>query len=124
MLNLAAPLAAIVFAVVLSSVLLLRRRLQPVDGVQLDVGATGSETESIISIVNRAIPLYVAALAVAIGFKMNLFNIGVEGQYRIAALVAAAFGVVGQPPGAAARAAHPDRGHGRRGGVGAASRPC
>ena len=31
-------------------------------------------------------------MAVAIGFKMNLFNIGVEGQYRLAALVAAAVG--------------------------------
>ena len=29
---------------------------------------------------------YLAAVAVAIGFKMNLFNIGVDGQYRLAAL--------------------------------------
>ena len=32
-------------------------------------------------------PLYVAGVAVAIGFKMNLFNIGVEGQYLMAALL-------------------------------------
>ena len=32
------------------------------------------------------------ALAVAIGFRMNLFNIGVEGQYRLAALLAAVVG--------------------------------
>jgi simple sugar transport system permease protein len=43
-------------------------------------------------VLNRAIPFYLSGLAVAIGFKMNLFNIGVEGQYRMAALVAAAFG--------------------------------
>ena len=28
----------------------------------------------------------------AIGFQMNLFNIGVEGQYRVAAVVAAVVG--------------------------------
>lgn len=35
---------------------------------------------------------YISALAVAVGFRMNLFNIGVEGQYRLAALVAAYVG--------------------------------
>ena len=33
--------------------------------------------------------LYLSGLAVAIGFRMNLFNIGVDGQYRIAAFAAA-----------------------------------
>jgi simple sugar transport system permease protein len=35
---------------------------------------------------------YLSALAVAIGFRMNLFNIGVDGQYRLAAMLAGAFG--------------------------------
>ena len=52
----------------------------------------GRRTDSLISIVNRAVPLFLAGLAVAIGFKMNLFNIGVEGQYRLAGLLAAAVG--------------------------------
>ena len=43
-------------------------------------------------IVNRAIPLFLAGLAVAIAFRMGLFNIGVEGQYRLATIVAAAVG--------------------------------
>jgi ABC-type uncharacterized transport system permease subunit len=38
------------------------------------------------------VPYYIAGLAVAVGFKMNLFNIGVEGQYYLAALVAAVVG--------------------------------
>ena len=37
-------------------------------------------------------PYYVAGVAVAIGFKMNLFNIGADGQYRLAALLAAGAG--------------------------------
>jgi simple sugar transport system permease protein len=38
-------------------------------------------------------------LAVAIGFKMNLFNIGVEGQYGLAALLSAYVGGVAPVPG-------------------------
>jgi simple sugar transport system permease protein len=48
--------------------------------------------ESVVSIVNRAVPYYVAGVAVAIAFKMNLFNIGANGQYRLAALLAGAAG--------------------------------
>ncbi len=90
-LNLVAPLAAIVFAVVLSSIILQAAGYSSVTAYR-SMWTYGIKTDSIISTINRAIPLYIAALAVGIGFKMNLFNIGVEGQYRIAALVAAAFG--------------------------------
>jgi simple sugar transport system permease protein len=43
-------------------------------------------------IFGRATPFIFAGLAVAIGFKAGLFNIGVEGQYAIGALVAAVAG--------------------------------
>nr|WP_284289919.1 hypothetical protein [Angustibacter aerolatus] len=43
-------------------------------------------------------PLFLSGLAVSIGFRMNLFNIGVEGQYTVAAVVAAWAGAaVGLP---------------------------
>ena len=45
-----------------------------------------------VDIVNSAAIYYLAALAVAIGFQMKLFNIGIEGQYRLAACVAAIVG--------------------------------
>ena len=48
--------------------------------------------QSVVAIINRAVPYYVAGLAVALGFKMGLFNIGADGQYRLAALLAAAAG--------------------------------
>ena len=54
-------------------------------------------------IINRAIPLFLAGLAVAIAFRMGLFNIGVEGQYRLATIMAAAAGAAVSLPGAAAR---------------------
>ncbi len=43
--------------------------------------------------------LYLSGVAAAIGFRMNLFNIGVEGQYRVAAFAAAAFAGAGWLPG-------------------------
>jgi general nucleoside transport system permease protein len=51
-----------------------------------------NQPDSRTSILNRASSLYIAGIAVAIGFKMNLFNIGVEGQYRLAGLFAAYIG--------------------------------
>lgn len=47
---------------------------------------------STVLVINRAVPYYVSGIAVAIGFKMNLFNIGSNGQYLIAALFAAQVG--------------------------------
>jgi general nucleoside transport system permease protein len=58
-----------------------------------------TRSDSITSILNRASSLYLAGIAVALGFKMNLFNIGVEGQYRVAGLFAAYLGAqVSAPP--------------------------
>ena len=45
----------------------------------------------IVAIINAATVYYLSAIAVAIGFRMNLFNIGVDGQYRVAAFAAAVF---------------------------------
>ena len=42
---------------------------------------------------------YLSAIAVAIGFRMNLFNIGVDGQYRVASFAAALFAGQGWLPG-------------------------
>ena len=39
--------------------------------------------------VNQTSMIYISALAAAIGFRMNLFNIGVEGQYTMASYAAA-----------------------------------
>ncbi len=41
------------------------------------------------NIINNGIVLYLSGLAVAVGFRMKLFNIGVDGQYRVAAFTAA-----------------------------------
>lgn len=96
--RLAASLLAVLFALVVAGAALLAIGESPIAafGSMLSYGV---RPESLISIANRAVPLYVSAVAVAIGFKMGLFNIGVEGQYRIAALLAAYVGgIVVLPP--------------------------
>ena len=44
-----------------------------------------------VNIVNQTAVIYIAAVSAAIGFRMGLFNIGVEGQYTIASFAAASF---------------------------------
>lgn len=88
---LAAPVLAVVIAFIVSSIFLLLADASPAETFS-SMWDYGTRTDSLISTVNRAIPLYISGVAVAIGFKMGLFNIGVEGQYRIATVVAAGVG--------------------------------
>ena len=86
-----APLIALILAVSLTSLILLSIGKDPIETFRMmfDYGTTG---KSIVSVLNRTTPLYISAVAVAVGFKMGLFNIGVEGQYLLGALLAAAIG--------------------------------
>ena len=91
LLTLAAPVAAVLLAAGLASVALLVSGIDPTFafGRMLSYGA---EPNSIVDILNRSTYYYLAAVAVAIGFRMNLFNIGVDGQYQLAAMLSAAVG--------------------------------
>jgi ABC-type uncharacterized transport system permease subunit len=88
---LVAPAIAAVIALVVSSVALLVSGNSPVETFQTMWQYLDS-SDSVINVLNRAVPYFVAGVAVAIGFKMGLFNIGADGQYRLAALLAAAAG--------------------------------
>lgn len=90
-LTVVAPLGATVLSLVLTAVVLAVSGESPIAAYRA-MWEYGTQLDSLVSTVNRAVPLYLSAVAVAIGFKMGLFNIGVEGQYRLAALVAAAAG--------------------------------
>jgi ABC-type uncharacterized transport system permease subunit len=93
MLGAAAPLMALVFAIASSSIVLLLAGSNPLRAYG-DMLNHASKLETMIDILNRATPLFISGIAAAIGFRMNLFNIGVEGQYLLAALVAAEVGGV------------------------------
>ena len=95
-----APLLAIAFSALLCAIALLISGASPLEAFASMVGQVGEGTVA-VDIVNSAGTYYLAALAVAIGFQMNLFNIGVEGQYRVGAIVAAIVGgAIVLPPGA------------------------
>ncbi|MGZ0710583.1 ABC transporter permease (plasmid) [Coraliomargarita sp. W4R53] len=49
----------------------------------------GTTTSSLVASLNKAVPLYLSAVAGAFAVRMGLFNIGVDGQYRLAALAGA-----------------------------------
>ena len=94
----AAPVLALVFAVAVTTVILVASGHPPLQVYQ-DMWNYGTQPDSLVLTLNLSTTYYIAAVAVAIGFKMNLFNIGVDGQYRLAAMLAAAVGgAVALPP--------------------------
>ncbi|GAA0387745.1 ABC transporter permease [Acrocarpospora corrugata] len=91
MMALAAPLLAILFAGLVTSLVLIITGHPPIDSLLAMVEFAGMP-RTMVGIINLASAYYLSAMAVALGFRMNLFNIGVDGQYRLAALCAAAVG--------------------------------
>ncbi|WP_405478866.1 ABC transporter permease [Streptomyces sp. NBC_00009] len=87
----AAPLLAIIAALVVTAVIIAATGKDPFAAFS-DMVTYGSASDSQVYILNKATTYYLAGVAVAIGFRMNLFNIGVDGQYRLAAFVAAVLG--------------------------------
>ncbi|MET7568015.1 ABC transporter permease [Streptomyces sp. NPDC005492] len=97
LLAVAGPVMALVAAILLTSVVLLASGKNPIEPYHLMLQqATYSDVQ--VLIINQASMYYIAALAVALGFRMNLFNIGVDGQYRLGAVMTAVVGAhVGLP---------------------------
>lgn len=106
------PAAAIGLALVVGAVImiasspLVRGQVNPMLPLTaygaLLAGSLGS-FNAIISTLVQATPLILAGLAVGIGFKAGLFNIGAQGQFLVGALATAAAGIAasGLPPLAA-----------------------
>ncbi|KAB8197779.1 ABC transporter permease [Nonomuraea phyllanthi] len=95
LLTVVGAVVAIVLAIAISSVAIIAAGADPVAALTafFDFGASErSVSNNIAAFLNRSVPLFISGLAVAVGFRMNLFNIGVEGQYRLAAIVAAYVG--------------------------------
>jgi general nucleoside transport system permease protein len=86
-----APLLAVLFASLVTGLVLLAAG-DPVWGTVKVLWDYGTQPRTLALTLNQGTIYYLSALAVAIGFRMNLFNIGVDGQYRAAAFAAAAVG--------------------------------
>ena len=78
--------AAIGFSLVLSGVLLALRGTSPVEGIAvLFQGAFGSRW-AIEDCLIKAIPIFLCSLGVAIAFRLQVWNIGAEGQFAFGAI--------------------------------------
>jgi simple sugar transport system permease protein len=91
LLGLAAPVLAVVAALVVTALVILATGKNPGDAFS-DMVTYGFASDSQVYILNKATTYYLAGVSVAIGFRMNLFNIGVDGQYRLAAMMTAVVG--------------------------------
>lgn len=77
---------ALVFSLVLSGVLLAMRGTSPVEGIAiLFQGAFGSRW-AIEDCLIKAIPIFLCSLGVAIAFRLQVWNIGAEGQFALGAM--------------------------------------
>jgi ABC-type uncharacterized transport system permease subunit len=97
-----APLLAIGVALVIAAVVIALIGENPLTALQVmtDLGdSPAQQVQAIVVVLNRAVPLFLAGLAVSVAFRMGLFNIGVEGQYRLATILAAAVGAAVTLPG-------------------------
>ncbi|MCX5399307.1 ABC transporter permease [Streptomyces sp. NBC_00102] len=98
LLGAAGPALALVVAFLLTAVVLLLSGNSPFEPFRL-MFDNAQYVDVQVLIVNQTGTYYLAALAVAVGFRMNLFNIGVDGQYRLAAMIAAVVGASVTLPG-------------------------
>jgi simple sugar transport system permease protein len=89
--SLAAPVGSFLLTLVVSTIALIAFGSSPIEAYG-DMLSHASKLETQVNILNRATPFYLSAVAAAIGFRMNLFNIGVEGQYLMGFLFAAQVG--------------------------------
>lgn len=82
-----APLIAVVAAMIITSFVV------AIAGSSISdfwsVMFTAPDGRDWVNIINQTSMIFLAGLAAAIGFRMNLFNIGVEGQYTLASYAAA-----------------------------------
>ena len=84
---LVAPLVAIIAAMLITSLVILASGGSPGEFWSIILSAPADRVY--VNIVNQTSMIFLSAIAAAIGFRMNLFNIGVEGQYQIASYTAA-----------------------------------
>jgi ABC-type uncharacterized transport system permease subunit len=91
LLTLAAPVSAAVLAFLVAVAILASVGIDPIATLG-DAIAYGLQPATLVAIVNKAVPYYLAGIAAAIGFHLRLFNIGIDGQYRLAAFAAAVVG--------------------------------
>ncbi|MBZ5740227.1 ABC transporter permease [Nocardioides mangrovi] len=95
-----APVIAVLIAMLATSIVILASGSDSSAGDFWSVILAKPENRIMVNIINQTSMIYLSAVAAAIGFRMGLFNIGVEGQYTLASYTAATFAGAALLPGA------------------------
>jgi ABC-type uncharacterized transport system permease subunit len=91
-LRVTAPLVAVLFTILVGALIMLAGGANPIRAYLILIWFSLGRVDSIASILFKATPLIFTGLSMVIAFRLNLFNIGVEGQYMIGAFTAAIVG--------------------------------
>jgi ABC-type uncharacterized transport system permease subunit len=94
-----APVIAVLIAIAATSLVIIATGSNTGISGFWQVMLTKPNDRVVVDIVNQSAMIYLSAVAAAIGFRMGLFNIGVEGQYGIASYFAALFAGAAFLPG-------------------------
>ncbi len=86
------PFLAIAFGFAAAAAIILAIGKNPLDVYSLMLRFSFTRADSLAAIFFKATPLIFSGLAVALSFRVNLWNIGVEGQYYVGAFAAAWIG--------------------------------
>ena len=95
--TLLAPLAALAVAMLITSVVITISGSSAGDFWGVIISTPSNR--AVVNIVNQTSLITISALAAALAFRMNLFNIGVEGQYTLASYAAATLAGAALLPG-------------------------
>src|SRR6476660_8807264 len=87
------PIVAVVAAFIVGAILILIVGDNPITAYRLLLGSALSWPDGIGYVLFYATPLIFTGLAVLVGFRCGLFNIGAEGQLYIAAVATAWVGI-------------------------------
>jgi general nucleoside transport system permease protein len=94
-----APVIAVAIAMAVTSLVIIATGSDSGIGDFWSIILSKPDDRILVDIVNQTSMIYLSAVAAAVGFRMGLFNIGVEGQYTTASFAAASFAGAAFLPG-------------------------
>lgn len=89
------PIVFVLLGLVFSSIFILMSGFNPITVFSKMISYSFFNARGIFGDINAALPLMFCGLSVAIAFKMNLNNIGAEGQYAMGAILGGWFALYG-----------------------------
>jgi ABC-type uncharacterized transport system permease subunit len=89
------PVVFVLLGLAFSSVFILASGFQPVPVFAKMISYSFGNARGIYGSINAALPLMFCGLSVAMAFKMNLNNIGAEGQFAVGAMMGGGFALYG-----------------------------